>query len=129
MSANLDLVRSPYAAWERGDFGSARWADPEIEYVIVDGPDAGHWTRLDGMAAGFRAGVGVLQDARIKLDEYRELDAERVLALVKYVGRGKASGLQFGDGWGKGAAILHIVDGQVRKIVNYWDRAHADLGL
>ena len=37
-SASLDLVRSIYAAWQRGDYSSAEWAHPEIEYGLVDGP-------------------------------------------------------------------------------------------
>jgi len=34
MSANVDLVRSIYDSWNRGDYSSAAWADPEIRVVV-----------------------------------------------------------------------------------------------
>jgi ketosteroid isomerase-like protein len=54
VSENLDLVRSIYAAWERGDFKSTDWADSDIEYEYAEGPSPGTWKGLDGMAEGFR---------------------------------------------------------------------------
>jgi ketosteroid isomerase-like protein len=36
-SSNVELVRSIYAAWERGDLSPTEWADPEIEYVNPEG--------------------------------------------------------------------------------------------
>src|SRR6516225_4009352 len=94
MSANLDLVRSIYAALARGDFGVAEWTHPQIAFVIADGPDPGSWTGKADMAKAAREHLNVWEGYRIKADEYRQLDDERVLVLVHRTGRGKASGFE-----------------------------------
>jgi ketosteroid isomerase-like protein len=131
MSENLDLVRSLYADWERGDFSHVEWAHPEIEFVIADGPEP---TRVFGAASMARAWSefpGAWEDLRAEAEEYRELDGERVLVLMHYRGRGKTSGLELGQMQTKNAALFHVRDGKVTRFVAYWDRdrAHADLGL
>jgi ketosteroid isomerase-like protein len=130
-SANLDLVRSIHAPWERGDFSSTAWAHPEIEYVVVDGPSPGTWTGLTDMARGARADLDAWEGFRYEAEEYRELDGERVLVLTDYSGRGKTSGLELGQMRAKGAHLFHVRDGKITRLVRYWDRdrALADLGL
>jgi ketosteroid isomerase-like protein len=130
-SANLDLVRSIYAAWERGDFSSADWADPEIEYVVADGTDPGVWGGIPAMAAAWREALNVWEDVRTKVDEYRELDDERVFALLSWSGRGRTSGFDLADVPWTGANVFHIRNGKVTRLVLYWDRdrAFVDLGL
>jgi ketosteroid isomerase-like protein len=132
VSANLDLVRSIYADWERGDYSHAgKWAHPEIEYLNADGPAPGTWTGAHGMAAGFRDWVNAWHGYYTEADEYRELDDERVLVLNHSGGRGRASGLDLGEMRAKGATLFHVRDGEVIRLVAYWDRdlALADLGL
>jgi ketosteroid isomerase-like protein len=128
---NVEFVRSFVTAWERGDFSSAEWAHPDIEYVLVDGPAPGTWKGLAGMAEGFRGIVGPWEDYRTEVDEYRELDGERVLVLLQLVGRGRASGVQLEEIRAKPANLFHIRSGKVTRLVLYWDRerAFAELGL
>jgi ketosteroid isomerase-like protein len=91
---NVELVRSIYAAWERGDYSSAEWAAPEIEYVMADGPSPGRWVGLTGMGEGVRDALNPFADVRQEAEEYRELDEERVLVLHRRAGHGKTSGLE-----------------------------------
>jgi ketosteroid isomerase-like protein len=83
------------------------------------------------MAEGARGLANAWEDVRVEADEYRELDAERVLVLVHVGGRGKTSGLELGQMRTKAAALYHVRAGKVTRIVAYWDRdrAFADLGL
>ena len=130
-SANVELVRSIYAAWERGDFSSTAWADPEIEYVVADGPEPGSWTGIAAMTVVWRAFAAVLKDIRTEPDEYRELDDGRVLVFVRRRARAKTSGVEFEQIKARGAGLFEIHGGKVTRIVHYWDRerALADLGL
>jgi ketosteroid isomerase-like protein len=130
-SANVELVRSINAPWERGDFSSAEWADPQIEFVIAYGPAPGSWTGRLGLAEGFRSFVNAWEDYRVEAEEYRELDHERVLVFLHPVGRGRASGLDLRRTGTTAANLFHIRGGKVTRLVMYLerDRALADLGL
>jgi ketosteroid isomerase-like protein len=131
MSANLELVRSIYADWERGDYRSAEWAHPDIEFVMADGPSPGTWRGLAGLAEGWRGFLSAWEELRDEADEFRELYGERVLVLLRRSGRGKTSGVELEQIGAKGAALFQVHDGKVTRYVNYYDRerALADLGF
>jgi ketosteroid isomerase-like protein len=130
-SANVDLVRSICAPWAWGDWSSTEWVDPEIEFVIADGPSPGRWTGLGGLIKGFREVLAAYDDYHTVAEEFRELDDGRVLKFHHYSGRGKTSGMEIGQMAAKGADLFQLRDGKVTKLVIYWDREHAlaDLGL
>lgn len=128
MSENLDLVRSIYTDWQSGDYSSAQWADPEIEFVVVDGPDPGSWRGVAGMAEGWFRFLSSWEDYRAEAMQFTEIDSERVWVETHISGRGKASGLTMER---TTANLLAIRAGKVTRLVIYWERerALAELGL
>jgi ketosteroid isomerase-like protein len=94
-TANVDLVRSLFAAWTRGDWSSTAWADPSIEFVMdVEGfPDLGAcqgvtemshaWSRFLSAWDGFYASQPELIDR-----------GDRVIGFYTIRARGKSSGLE-----------------------------------
>jgi ketosteroid isomerase-like protein len=129
---NMEVVRSVYVPWRRGDFSSTEWAHPEIEFAIADGPAPGRWTGLAAMGEAYRHGwLSAWEEFRVEPEEYRKLDDERVLVLSHFRGRGKTSGLDVRHMSTKGAELFHIRGGKVTRLVIWAERegALADPGL
>jgi ketosteroid isomerase-like protein len=82
------------------------------------------------MAKAWGNVLSAYTDYRTKIDELREIDDERVLALGSFGGAGKASGIGAPEGM-KTASLWHVRDGKVIRHVVYMDRDRAlvDLGL
>jgi ketosteroid isomerase-like protein len=131
VSSNLDLVKSIYADWERGDWSSSDWADPEIEFTVVGGLDSGSWRGVAAMAEAWAAQLRAWQDLSAVPEEFRELDGDRVLVLMKNKGRGRGSGFDLSEISTKAANVFTVRDGKVVSLSIYPDRARAiaDLGL
>jgi ketosteroid isomerase-like protein len=129
MSKNLELVRSIYAGWGRGDFASVEWADPAIEFSYADGPEPGRWSGLDAMSRHYGNWLSGFEGFRAEPEEYVVVDDHRILVLVRNSGRGKASGVEFEQR--TVANFFEIHDNLVTRLILYWDRgqALADLGL
>ena len=131
MSSNLEFVKSIFAAWERGDWSSAEWADPEIEFEMIGGLNAGKWKGREQMAEAWATMLRAWEDLRAVADDFQEVDDERVLVLLRNEGRGKGSGIDIGRISVKAANVFTVRDGNVTRLALYWerDRAIADLDL
>jgi ketosteroid isomerase-like protein len=126
---NLDLVRSIYADWERGDFSSADWAHRDIEFGSVDGPEPGRWRGREAMSRRYGDWLRGFKAFRAEPERYLVVDERRILVFVHNSGRGRTSGLEFEQR--TVANLFEIEDCLVIRLVLYWyrDRALADLGL
>jgi ketosteroid isomerase-like protein len=84
-----------------------------------------------GLAEAWQAWTDAWTDFHAEPTDIRELDATRVLVLIRRSGRGKTSGLELQHLRTDGAAVFDVLDGRVTRVVNYFDseRAFSDLGL
>ena len=83
------------------------------------------------MARSWREYLSGWRDARADVKDYRELDSERVLVRLDFIGRGRTSGVEVGQARATGANLFQVRNGKVTRLVLYFDpdRALADLGL
>jgi len=125
VSANLELVKSIFAAWAQGDFTSADWADPEIDFEFADGPIPGKAKGLDGMVELWRSMLDAWVELRAVPEEFHELDDQRVLVFLRNEGHGRSSGIDIQEISVKSANVFELRGGKVTKLALYWERQHA----
>ncbi len=108
---NVETVRAIFAAWEQGDFSSADWADPEIEFTIP-GLDQ-HVER--GIEAMRRAWAEWLRSfSEFGVEGRRYYDAgDKVVVDQVFRGKGRGSGVPIDEI--PGAAVLTVRDGRVTR--------------
>ena len=125
-SENVELVRSIYADWERGDWNSTAYAfDPEMEFARIGRPDfaehLGEWRGFDEMRAALLAWMRSWEDIRVQAERVIDL-GDRVLVLSRQSGRGKRSGVPLDTEYGD---IFTIRDGKIVRWELYMERADA----
>ncbi|HEY6638603.1 MAG TPA: nuclear transport factor 2 family protein [Solirubrobacterales bacterium] len=117
---NVEIVRSIHRAWEKGDFSSADWADPDIEYSPP------HERRLSRgvteMGRRFGEWIAAWENLRVSAEKIVGAD-DRVVVLNRFQGRGKESGTPTVDF--SGASFFTLREGKVVMLEFFWDHQEA----
>ena len=103
----VELIRSLYAAWHRGEFGEELFAE-DVEWSTPHPGGTAHG--LDQLLGFLRSYMGAWDEYINELEEVRLLPDGRVLVLLKEVARGRSSGVEMT--WSV-AALVEIRDGLI----------------
>jgi ketosteroid isomerase-like protein len=118
---DLALVESALEAWNRGDFDAfASHVAEDVVWVEVSGRPETEGSELRGRDR-LRRSLETLFDAwesyRLELERTYEA-GDRVVAIVREVGRGRASGLEIDSRWGY---VVTVDAGEIARVDAYRD--------
>ena len=116
---NVELVRSILANWERGDYASVDWADPDIEFIAPLDNTRG----IEELGRRWREFLAEWEHFATTPERFIELGEDRVLVLVHFKGRGRVSGAPVTDF--SGGQLFTVRYGRVVRLVLYSTRDEA----
>jgi ketosteroid isomerase-like protein len=118
---NVEIVRSILACWDRGDYGSTDWSDPDIEFVAPF--DTIEARGIEELGRRWGEFLGAWENFATTPERFIDLGDGRVLVLVRFQGRGRVSGAPTADF--SGGQLFTLRDGKVVRLVLYSTRAEA----
>jgi ketosteroid isomerase-like protein len=116
---NVEIVRSIYAAWAKGDFSSVEWADVDIEFGM---PGEAPCRGVEAMGRRWGDFLKSWEGVATVPEAFRD-EGDRVLVLHEFRGQGKRSGIPAADF--SGACVFTLKEGKVVRLRLYAHRSEA----
>jgi ketosteroid isomerase-like protein len=122
---NIELVQSALDAWNRGEFEAfADQVAEDVAWLEVSGrPEGEPSERLgrDRLQQSLESLFEAWESYRVEIEWISEVE-DRVVAVVREVARGRASGVEIDGRWGY---LITVENGQLVRIEAYRDAALA----
>jgi ketosteroid isomerase-like protein len=122
---NVELVESALDAWNRGEIEAfAGLVAEDVAWVEVSGRpegEAGERLGRDRMRQSLESMLEAWDSYRLEVERIDDV-GDRILAIVREVGRGRASGLEIDGRWGY---LITVQNGKIGRIEAYRDAALA----
>jgi uncharacterized protein len=122
---DVELVRSAFEAWNRGDIDAfAGHAAEDVAWLEVSGrPEGAPTERLgrDRMRTSLESLFDAWESYHLEVERVEEV-GDRVIAVVREVARGRASGVEIDSRWGY---LVTVEEGLIVRIEAYRDAGQA----
>jgi len=123
---NVEIVTLVFEAWNEGSLEDVLpFVDAGIEWLEVEGVPDSTGTEIHGQAQ-VRSMLESLYETwehyRLEPEEIRAVGKDRVVAVLREVARGRASGVDVASRWGY---VITFRDGQLARVEAYRDPDHA----
>jgi ketosteroid isomerase-like protein len=120
----VEVVRRSFDAWNSNDWEALEELyDPDAVAQAPDGwPEPGVIEGFEAVREQFARNKDSWEEEHVEIDEIRELGPDRVLAHVRWVTKGKASGLAFET---PVTELLTVRGGRITRAEFFLDRARA----
>jgi ketosteroid isomerase-like protein len=123
---NVEIVTRVFAAWNEGNLEDVLpFVAAGIEWLEVEGVPDSTGAEVHGKAQ-VRSMLESLYDTwqhyRLEPEEVRAVGEDRVVAVLREVARGRASGVDVASRWGY---VITLCDGQLARVEAYRNPDHA----